>query len=351
MQYLYRIHHLTLGLLLILSAFATQNAVAEPPAKVMIIHSYHESNPWDISVEKGVRAALADEYYFLDDNLKLSSFYMDTKRRTSKEWKEDAGLMARDTIAKTKPDVVIALDDNSQEFVVRRMVGAPNAFVFAGVNRDPEEYGILSDRELPGGNVTGALERERFAESLKLMRRIVPGVKRLAVISDASTTGQPVVERINAAADGLGAQVVASLRTDSFAEWKKFVKDVQKKADALVVVVYHTLKNADGKHMAAEDVLAWTSRNSKLPDMGFWPWAVSQGLLCSDAIDGYEQGYYAGTISAYILGGQSAGEFPVEAPRTGQPCINKARAASLGIDVPVHLEKTSKVFTEMTALQ
>ncbi|WP_300667272.1 ABC transporter substrate binding protein [Desulfoluna sp.] len=336
---------LILGLL----ALTPPSAGSETRPKVMLLHSYHASNVWDISVAQGVKDALADEFYFPDKNLTLKSFYMDTKRRTSREWKEDAGNMAREAIHRFQPAVVIALDDNCQEYVVRRMNKANCAFVFAGVNRDPEAYGIISDRDNPGSNITGALERERFPESLAFLRRIVPKVRRLALISDASPTGAPVVQRINAQAPACGAEVVATLQTDSFTAWKAFVTQVQSQADALAVVVYHTLKDDSGNYVPAEEVLAWTTAHSTLPDMGFWPWAVSQGLLCSDAISGYDQGYYVGTLTSYILGGQSPGDFPVAAPRTGQPCINKARADELGLTVPIHLTKTSQLFPKMTA--
>lgn len=349
MRHITRITPMATILILLILAITPASAPGETSPGVMLLHSYHASNQWDLSVEEGVRDALADEYYIPDENLTLKSFYMDTKRRTSPEWKEDVGKMAREAIDRLAPKVVIALDDNSQKYVVRRMPAADNAFVFAGVNRDPEEYGIISNRENPGGNITGALERERFVESLAFLRRITPEVKRLAIISDASPTGAPVVQRIKALAPESGAEVTASLQTNDFSAWKAFVKKAQTRADALVVVVYHTLKDDTGTHVPAEEVLAWTTRHSKLPDMGFWPWAVSDGLLCSDAISGYEQGYYVGTITAYILEGQSPGDFPVASPRTGQPCINKARAEELGITIPGHLTKTATMFPTMAA--
>ncbi|BCS94945.1 hypothetical protein DSLASN_05770 [Desulfoluna limicola] len=351
MRHRTRITPMATGLILLIFSIIPTPTPGETVPKVMLLHSYHASNQWDLSVEEGVRDALADEYYIPDENLILKSFYMDTKRRTSPEWKEDVGKMAREAIEHLAPKVVIALDDNSQKYVVRRMPAADNAFVFAGVNRDPEEYGIISNREKPGGNITGALERERFGESLAFLRRIAPEVKRLALISDASPTGTPVVQRIKSLAPEHGAHVTASLQTNDFTAWKAFVKKAQTQADALVVVVYHTLKDDTGTHVPSEEVLAWTTRHSTLPDMGFWPWAVSDGLLCSDAISGYEQGYYVGTITAYILGGQSPGDFPVASPRTGQPCINSARAEALGITIPDHLTKTATVFSTMAALK
>lgn len=44
-----------------------------------------------------------------------------------------------------------------------------------------------------------------------------------------------------------------------------------------------------------------TVHNNHLHDFGFWSWAVGGGLLCSEAISGYQQGYYVGTIEAFDI--------------------------------------------------
>jgi ABC-type uncharacterized transport system substrate-binding protein len=111
-----------------------------------------------------------------------------------------------------------------------------------------------------------------------------------------------------------------------------------------LVAQYHTIKDETAKPVHEDDVLNWTVQNSRLPDIGFWSWAVEGGLLCSEAISGYQQGHYAGTVSAYVLRGQDAGEFRVDRPQRGEVCVNAARAKMLGIEIPPELAITAKIY-------
>jgi ABC-type uncharacterized transport system substrate-binding protein len=125
------------------------------------------------------------------------------------------------------------------------------------------------------------------------------------------------------------------------------VREQQDKADALMVIVYHTLKNSAGEHVHEDEVLNWTVQNSRLPDMGAWSWAVEGGLLCSEAISGYQQGHYAATVASYILMGQPPSDFAVSRPQRGEICINKARAEMLGIEIPPELMVTATLYKKI----
>jgi ABC-type uncharacterized transport system substrate-binding protein len=222
-------------------------------------------------------------------------------------------------------------------------------FVFTGVNGDPMTYGYISSMDAPGGQVTGSIERERFAQTFNILRQLVPNVQKLAVICDDGPTGASVVKRVREKAAALDIDVVALLKTGQFSEWKEFIKTVQTKADALLVIVYHTLKDHAGRFVHENDVLNWTINNSRLPDIGFWSWAVEGGLLCSEAISGYQQGYYAATVAAYVLLGQSAGEFPIGTPQRGEVCINVARAKMLGVQLPDEMLRTATLYQTIGA--
>lgn len=316
----------------------------EERQKVLLLHSYHEEYTWLKNVNKGILQALEEERYIPGKNIEVEHFYMDTKRKSSPEWKEEISRKAIQEITSRKPDVVIASDDNAQAYIVSKMTGAGTPFVFLGVNADPMNYGYIKSPEEPGGNVTGCIERERFGLTLKLLRRLVPEVSRIAVICDDGPTGRPIIKRVKARAHQVGVSVVAAAQIGRFSEWKRFVMDVQDKADALLVIVYHTLKDDNGNHVDPDKVLHWTVSNNRLPDFGFWKWAVEGGLLCSEAISGYQQGHYAGTVASYVLSGQSPGEFSVQMPRRGEICINKARANSLGVRIPDDLVKSATIY-------
>lgn len=317
--------------------------------RVLVLHSYHPEFVWVKDVNQGILRGLREERFEVDKNIKLEYFYMDTKRKTDEKWKLAVAGKAKARIAAFKPDVVIAVDDNAQKYVVRDLANEGPPFVFLGVNANPMEYGYLRSMEAPGGQVTGSIERERFEQSLALLRQLVPGVTNLAVLCDDGPTGKPIVERVMQKAPGLGINIVAAKQTGSFSEWQRFVKEVQPQAEALLVILYHTLKNDAGQPVHENRVLNWTIENSHLPDMGFWSWAVEGGLLCSEAISGFQQGHYAATVAAYVLLGQSPGEFPVDKPQRGEICINLARAKMLGIEIPYELARTATLYQTIAA--
>lgn len=317
--------------------------------RALVLHSYHPEYVWVQDVNKGILKGLEEERFEAEKNLKLEYFYMDTKRKTDEKWKLEVAAKAKAHIAAYKPDVVIAVDDNAQKYVVGDLAKGGPPFVFLGVNADPMNYGYLRSLETPGGQVTGSIERARFEQSFALLQQIVPGVHNLAVICDDGPTGKSVVQRVKEKADALAINIVALKQTGSFSEWKRFVEEVQTQADALLVIVYHTLKDDAGQPVHENDVLSWTVENSKLPDMGFWSWAVEGGLLCSEAISGFQQGHFAATVASYVLMGQSPGEFPVDKPQRGEVCVNLARAKMLGIEIPYELARTATLYQTIGA--
>lgn len=315
--------------------------------RVLVLHSYHPEYIWLKDVNKGILSGLAEERFDPQKNIAVEYFYMDTKRKSSEQWKQQAARQAIRKIQDWRPDVVIATDDNAQKYVVAKLKNTGVNFVFLGVNADPMAYDFINSIDNPGGTITGSIERARFEQTVRLLKRLAPGTRRIAIACDDGTTGASVVNRVLAQAKDLNIEVVASRRIGKFSEWKEYVRSVQDKADALLVVVYHTLKDEDGQAVPGDEVLNWTVNNSKLPDIGFWSWAVEGGLLCSEAISGYQQGHYAATVAAYVLMGQSPGDFPVDKPQRGELCINLARARMLGIEVPADVQRVATVYTDI----
>jgi ABC-type uncharacterized transport system substrate-binding protein len=312
--------------------------------RVFVLHSYHPEYVWVQDVNKGILSGLAEERFDPAKNIIIEYFYMDTKRKSSEQLKRESAREAMERIKAWQPHVVLATDDNAQEYVVAKMKDTGVNFVFLGVNADPVEYNYINSNENPGGTITGSIERARFEQTVKLLQRLSPGVRKIAIACDDGATGASVVQRITKQADSLGIEIVSSRRIGLFSEWKNYIESVQDTADALLVIVYHTLKDDNGNAVEGDDVLKWTIDNSKLPDIGFWSWAVEGGLLCSEAISGYQQGHYAATVASYVLMGQSPGDFPVDRPQRGELCINTARAEMLGIAVPADLKRIATVY-------
>src|SRR5262249_50343628 len=64
----------------------------------------------------------------------------------------------------------------------------PIVFAVAG---DPVNAGLVASLARPGGNVTGlsAQQRDLVGKRLELLREIVPGLRRLAIMSNADNPG------------------------------------------------------------------------------------------------------------------------------------------------------------------
>jgi len=308
---------------------------SSPKYKILHVMSYHLPWEWNEDQLRGFKDALKG----LDIDYKV--FQMDTKRKSTEEWKNRVGKEARDLIKTWKPDLVYTNDDNAQQYVGKYYVNQSLPFVFSGVNADPQEYGFWGSK-----NITGILEQEHSIETLKFLKEIVPKVSRIAVIVDDDPTWGGVIKRIKerAAIHLPGIEFVSFDAVHTFKEYQERVREYQKKVDALGLLGIHTFKDGKGENVPWQEVLGWTAMNSQLPDFSFWKDRVPYGTLCVVYVSGYEQGLAAGKIARGILAeGKSPSSFPMVPTIKGQPIISLARAKNLGVEVKTKILLAAKV--------
>jgi ABC-type uncharacterized transport system substrate-binding protein len=305
--------------------------------KVLHIMSYHADWAWNQDQFDGFKDALEG----VDIEYKVVE--MDTKRRSSTEWMEKAGQEARGLIDTWQPDLVYTNDDNAQEYVTKYYVNTDTPFVFSAVNASPETYGFAGS-----ANVTGVLEQEHFVETVRLLREIVPDVKKIAVVVDDSPMWDPVVARMKEKQSQLpDVEFISWDVILTFEEYKQKMTEYQATADAVGLIGIFNFKDESGENVLYQDVLRWTAENSNLPDFAFWEDRISYGTLCTVTVSGYEQGLAAGKIARGILvEGKSPSSYPMEPTVKGQPVVSLARANKLGIKIPSTILLTAEVVGE-----
>lgn len=306
--------------------------------KVLHVMSYHSPWRWTDDQFKGFKHALRG----LDIEYRV--YQMDTKRRSSKEWLQRAGAEARRLIDRWNPDLIYITDDNAQEYITKYYINAEIPFVFSGVNRDPQEYGFVGS-----SNVTGVLEEEHFIPSVRLLKRIVPGMTKIAVIVDTGKTWEGVLKRMREELDQLppGVSIVSWDVIRTFGGYKQKMKDYQTKVDAVALLGIFTYKDKDGTNVPYRRVLRWTAENSMIPDFSFWADRITYGTLCAVTVSGYEQGLAAGRIARGILAeGNRPSSYVMSPPVKGEPIISVARARKLGIRIDSSLLLSVKVVRE-----
>lgn len=302
---------------------STPAAAQEKKHKILHIMSYHSPWRWTDGQLQGFKEGLgvAAEY---------KVFQMDTKKNSAPEAKEAIGREARALIDSWKPTLVYTTDDDAQTYVARHYVGAATPFVFSGVNAHPKAYGYEGSR-----NVTGVLEEEHFVQSVRLLKEIAPGVRRIAAVFDNAAMWDPVRARMRANISQVpDTEIVSWDVIETFADYKRKIAEYPSTADAIALIGVFNFKDAAGKNVPYQDVLRWTAENSTLPDLGFWVDRVHFGTLCAVTVSEREQGLAAGRIArAILVDGKSPSAIPMRPTLKGIPVISLARAKKLGLRV------------------
>ena len=310
--------------------------VRAQPAARRVLHVMSFDSPWRWTDGQwaGFREGLADP------QVQTQVFQMDVKRHSTPEAKAARAKLALDLVAQWKPDLVYLSDDDAVSGVALPLAGTPLPVVFSGVNRD------LADHGLSGApNVTGVLEREHVAETLRLLRAVAPRVRRLAVISDQANYWNTVIGRVRerlAQADGL---VLTSLdRVATFADFQRQMRRYQQDADAVLQLGVFTLLGDNGENVPYQQVHRWVVDNSQLPDASFWIDRVHHGTLASMTVSETAQGRAAGVLARAILHeGRAPFSLPVQATTKGVPAICLQRALQLGLKPSSSLLLASEV--------
>lgn len=321
-------------LLLVLLAAALLPGAARAQDRVLIVHSYHQQMRHVQDINAGVIKALTGS------GAQVETIYMDTKRKSSPQWMAHAGAMARAKLESFKPQVVITVDDNAQEYFARHYVGEPSPqFIFCAVDLDIAHYGF------PASNVTGVLYQPDLTHSVELLLRIKPGLKTLAVLGDDSPSSWAVAARLKQqTAEPM--KVVSMDLVSSFAQWKQAVRGYQDKVDAIAVILYHRLYTGGhgGAKANPEEVMAWTLKHSNKPTVGFFDFVILDGVLCGVVWSGLIDGLAVGRMARAMLQGRSAGDMPPRHSPGGQAMLNLKTAEKLGIRVPFEaVESVEKV--------
>ena len=140
---------------------------------MLLVHSYHQGYRWVDTITEGVRSAIQGT------GLELDIFCMDAKRHTDEAWKIDAGRRAKKRVDQYHPDIILAADDDAQQYFAAFYLNTALPVVFTGVDADPSKYGY------PAANVTGVIERPHFKESLAFAWHYV------LMVSFAPSSGSP----------------------------------------------------------------------------------------------------------------------------------------------------------------
>jgi len=278
---------------------------------LLILHSYSADYAWVRDVNIGIKRIIRNK-----SNYNILWHYMDTKNHPFPEYKQRAGTIARRVVDYVKPDVVLAVDDDAQEYVMKNYLNKDNIqIVFAGVNAKPEQYGY--DK---GTNVTGVLERipyEGVKEAIKTQAKRL-GLKppyRAIHISDQSLIVKYDDINMHEYKNWAPLELLPSKLVLTFDEWKKAVLESKVIADFILISNYRTVYTDESKKMRVpfQKVMEWTFKNAPIPVIGVNGFVCEDGAAVSIATSPFEQGETSAMMALAILDGKTkASDIPIQ---------------------------------------
>jgi putative ABC transport system substrate-binding protein len=202
--------------------------------------------------------------------------------------------------------------------------------VFA-VAEDPVRRGLVASLAQPGGNLTGInfFNAELVAKRLELLRELVPGASRVAVLVNPANvaSGGRTEREVEAAARAMGLQIQILNASTSGEIDAAFAALVRERADALFVGPdgFFNARRVQLATMAARHAVPISSATREIAEVGG---LMSYGPNIADAWR--QLGVHAGRI----LKGAKPADLPVVQPSKFELIINAQTARMLGLIVP-----------------
>ena len=206
----------------------------------------------------------------------------------------------------------------------------PIVMAFSG--EDPVKAGFVSSLGRPGGNVTGvtAVARDLAPKTLEVLRDTVPGLTRVAVLTNPARPEHAEYMRIVQAVRprGMQLQVLEAAEPDQYDA--AFAAMTRQHAEGLVIF-------GDVMFTRDSERLAELARLHALPSVYLHKAFVVAGGLMTYGPDLRQLLDLAAEYIDKILKGANPAALPVQQPTTFKLAINIKTARALGLTIPQSL--------------
>jgi putative tryptophan/tyrosine transport system substrate-binding protein len=206
------------------------------------------------------------------------------------------------------------------------------------VTEDPVRLGLVASLARPGGNMTGVnlVVGELTAKRLALLRELVPGAARVAVLVNPANTvnAETTLRDVEPAARAMGLQIKVLKASTSREIEAAFATFVRERPDALLV-------GGDPFFRARRVQLANLASHHSIPaTYALRDYAEAGGLMSygSNLTDSYRQ---IGVYTGRILKGAKPADLPVVQSTRFELVLNAPTARMLGLTVPPQLLATA----------
>jgi len=249
------------------------------------------------------------------------------------EWRSPDGKLDRMAtiaaeIVALKPDIIVTGGSGATRPVRKATSTIP---IVMAQDSDPIGNGYVASLARPGGNVTGLsrLAPELSGKQVELLREVVPGLTRLAVLVNSTPRANVLaMKEIESAAAALKIRV-QYLDVVGPSDFETVFHDAAKQhADAALWLIGGNIASIHRKSIADFAI------KSRLPVVYEQRAAVEAGGLRSYGVNFSDLDRRAAVYVDKILKGAKPADLPVEQPTKFELVINLKTAKQIGVTIP-----------------
>jgi putative ABC transport system substrate-binding protein len=226
-----------------------------------------------------------------------------------------------------KPVELLVVQGAAVPLVYELKLPIPSVYVFSG---DPVAAGLAESLARPGGNMTGLtfMAAELNGKRLELLRDIVPGLRRVAIIANPEHPGSEIERTYSEeTAQKLGLQTeffstaTENQLTAAFATMDAHPPQaISLFADGFAIQHRQRIIDYGMKHRA--------------PVISGWPVFVRSGAICSYGPKLSESYRRLAHYVDRVLKGAKPSDLPIERPTKFEMVVNMKTAKRLGLTLP-----------------
>ncbi len=310
---------MTLGALaLAMAAIAPASAQDKSVAVTAIVE-----HPALDAVRDGVQAALKEAGYEAGKNLKWQ--YQSAQGNTG-----TAAQIARKFVG-DKPDAIVAIATPSAQAVVAATKNVP--VVFSAVT-DPVAAKLVANWDASGTNVTGVSDLLALDKQIDLIKRVVPGAKRVGMVyNPGEANSVVVVNQLKELLPKHGMSLVEASAPRSV--------DVGSAARSLIGKADVIYTNTDNNVVSAYEALVKVGQDAKLPLVASDTDSVKRGGIAALGINYRDLGEQTGRMVVRILKGEKPGDIKPETSTKLELFVNPGAAEKQGVKLSDELVKSA----------
>jgi putative ABC transport system substrate-binding protein len=273
---------------------------------------------------RGLRQGLKETGHVEGENLTIEYRWAENQMDRLPELAAD--------LVRRQPAVIIASGGRDATLAAKAATTTIPILFLTG--EDPVRLGLVASLARPGGNLTGInfFNTELVTKRLELLRELVPGAKRVAVLVNPVDTANTdsTLRAIEPAARAIGLKIQILTASTSREIDAAFATIGRDRPDAVFVIqtAFLNSRRVQLVQLAARYMVPASYSGREFTEVG--------GLMsyASDIADAYRQ---VGIYTGRILKGVKPADLPVVQATKFELVINAQTARMLGLDLPPQL--------------